>query len=173
MRRAERNSAAPAVPPRAALLVSAALAAAAGCWIERVPPEEGDGDGGGVAERAEELLRESARAWNTGDLTGFMVPYLDSPSTTYLGEGGLRRGIGSIRDRYAPLFRPGAERDSLRFEAISVRRLGGDHALVTARWVLHREDRITGSGPFTLVLRRTDGGWRILHDHSSSDVPPR
>lgn len=159
---------------RRTVLVSGALLATAGCWIETSPPEEGgEEEGVDVAARAGELLGESARAWNAGDLEGFLTPYLDSPSTTYVGEGGLRRGTDSIRARFAPLFRPGAERDSLRFEKISVRRLGGNHALVTARWVLHREGRVSESGPFTLVLRRTDDGWRIVHDHSSSDPRPR
>ena len=28
-------------------------------------------------------------------------------------------------------------------------------------------------GVFTLVLRRLDDGWRIVHDHTSSGVSPR
>jgi ketosteroid isomerase-like protein len=30
---------------------------------------------------------------------------------------------------------------------------------------------VTGSGPFTLVLRRTEDEWRIVHDQSASDPP--
>jgi hypothetical protein len=37
--------------------------------------------------------------------------------------------------------------------------------------VLFREGVVTGSGPFTLVLWRTDEGWRIVHDQSASDPP--
>lgn len=42
-------------------------------------------------------------------------------------------------------------------------------ALVTARYVLHRDGRTTSSGPFTLVMERGPDGWKILHDHTSSD----
>jgi ketosteroid isomerase-like protein len=42
-------------------------------------------------------------------------------------------------------------------------------ALVTARCVLHRDGRTTSSGPFTLVMERGPDGWKILHDHTSSD----
>jgi hypothetical protein len=41
--------------------------------------------------------------------------------------------------------------------------------VVTARFVLFRAAATTASGPFTLVLERRADGWKILHDHSSSD----
>ena len=63
-------------------------------------------------------------------------------------------------------------RDSLRFERISGRPLGDDYALATARYILFRSGRVTASGPFTLVLWRSEDGWRIVHDQSSSDPPP-
>jgi ketosteroid isomerase-like protein len=47
--------------------------------------------------------------------------------------------------------------------------LGADVALLTARYVLHRGGATTSSGPFTLVMQRQSDGWRILHDHTSSD----
>ena len=139
-----------------------------GCTIE----VEGDGDAD-VQGSVERLLEESAGAWNRGELAGFMDDYVESANTTYIGSTGLLSGYESIRARYAPLFEPGAARDSLRFEDVRVRRLAAVEAIATARWILHRGDTITGSGPFTLVLRHTSGGWKIIHDHSSSDpVPP-
>jgi len=122
-------------------------------------------------------LEASAAGWNRGDLDAFMDVYLDSPTTTYVGGSGLRRGFAAIRSRYEPLFEPGAGRDSLRFEDLEVRRLDEDAAAGIARWILHREGRVTESGFFTLVLRRIDGEWKIVHDHSSSvpgerSVPP-
>jgi ketosteroid isomerase-like protein len=52
---------------------------------------------------------------------------------------------------------------------VAGRGLGSDYILATARFVLFRGDSITGSGPFTLVLQRIDGAWKIVHDHTSSD----
>jgi ketosteroid isomerase-like protein len=60
-------------------------------------------------------------------------------------------------------------RDSLRFENVHARPLGPDYAMATARFVLFRGDSTTASGPFTLVLHRMDGRWKIIHDHTSSD----
>jgi ketosteroid isomerase-like protein len=144
-----------------------ATSLASGCRIEI----EDTGDSN-VTAAVERMLSESADAWNRGELAGFMDDYLESENTTYIGGAGFVIGYDSIEARYAPRFEPGAARDSLRFEEVRVRRLGAVDAIATARWILHRRDTITGSGPFTLVLRHTSGGWKIIHDHSSSDPSP-
>ena len=74
-----------------------------------------------------------------------------------------------IRGVYAPRFAPGGKRDSLHFEELEVRPLSATLALVTARFILQRNGAITSSGPFTLVMESRPEGWKILHDHSSSD----
>jgi ketosteroid isomerase-like protein len=152
-------------PPVLWLLAATFLAS--GCRIEIE-----DTDDSNVQVAVERMLAESAEAWNRGDLSGFMDDYLESGNTTYIGGPGLVTGYDSIVARYAPYFDPGAARDSLRFEAVRVRRLAAVDALATARYILYRGDTITASGPFTLVLRHTSRGWKIIHDHSSSDPPP-
>lgn len=117
----------------------------------------------------EAQFAHSADAWNRGDLEGFMSDYAPGSEPTFVARGHLQRGHAWIRDHYAPLFAPGASRDSLRFEEFNVRRLSPTLALVTARYVLHRSGRITASGPFTLLMERREHRWLILHDHSSSD----
>jgi len=111
----------------------------------------------------------SAEAWNRGDLEGFLSDYAPDSSTTFIANGHLRRGIAFIRSTYAPRFAPGVSRDSLHFEELDARPLGDALALVTARFVLSRNGSTTASGPFTLVMERRPDGWKILHDHSSSD----
>lgn len=155
------------------LLLGGGLATAvlAGCEIEPADHAElrraqADAD---LRGRVEAMLEASAAGWNAGDLEAFMAPYARSAETTYVGGTGLRVGYEAIQERYAPLFEPGAERDSLRFERLRVRALGSDAAVGIARWELHDGEEVTGAGPFTLVLRRTGDSWRIVHDHSSSD----
>lgn len=113
------------------------------------------------------LLETSAAAWNRGDLDAFMHTYLSDSSTTFVTSDGAHYGFDWIRARYAPRFAAGAVRDSLRFDRVAARPLGADYALVTAHYVLFRGDSVTATGPFTLVLVRTAGGWRMIHDHTS------
>lgn len=117
----------------------------------------------------ERLLTRSADAWNRGDLETFVSDYAPESGTTFVAGGVVHHGIDWIRGNYAPGFAPGAARDSLRFERLEARALGTNHLLATARYVLFRGDSITSSGPFTLVLRKTDGEWKIIHDHTSRD----
>jgi beta-aspartyl-peptidase (threonine type) len=114
-------------------------------------------------------LTRSAADWNRGDLEGFLSDYAAESTTTFVDGRRARHGIGFIRENYTRWFAPGAQRDSLRFEAVETRRLGPEFALVTARFILHRDDSTTASGPFTLVMRQTPQGWKIIHDHSSRD----
>jgi uncharacterized protein (TIGR02246 family) len=148
--------------PLAPILLGLTLAAAAGCRPQ--PAETGD-----LLTEVSALLTQSAVAWNAGDLDAFVSDYARDSLTTFVSAGRPQYGFDWIRSNYAPAFAAGAQRDSLRFENITARSLGRAHALATARFVLFRGDSVTASGPFTLVLTRTDGRWLIIHDHTSSD----
>ena len=141
--------------------------AASGCRIE-VEPEEDVG----LEPHVALMLESSAEAWNRGDLEAFLSDYQDAPSTTYVVSGGVLSGVDEIRDNYAAKFGPGAERDSLRFESVQVRTLSTTIGIVTARWILHDNGVVRAAGPFPLVMRLTRAGWKITHDHSSTDPAP-
>jgi uncharacterized protein (TIGR02246 family) len=141
--------------------------AVSGCRLE-VEPE----DDVNLEPHVAQMLESSAAAWNRGDLEAFLADYQNAPSTTFVGSGEILSGVDEIRGNYASKFGPGAERDSLRFESIQVRTLTPTIGIVTARWVLHQDGRVRAAGPFTLVMRLTRAGWKITHDHSSSDPAP-
>ena len=140
--------------------VAAALLVA--CSAPSAPPED-------PTAAVDSMLRASADAWNRGDLDAFMSDYANEPTTGFVSGGRVQYGYDWIRSNYAPRFEPGARRDSLRFENLAARALGHDHALATARYVLFRSDSVTSSGPFTLVLRHSEAGWRIVHDQTGTD----
>jgi uncharacterized protein (TIGR02246 family) len=122
-----------------------------------------------LASQITSQLDRAADDWNRGDLERFLSDYAAESTTTFIDGRRSRHGFEFIRQNYAPRFAPGARRDSLRFEEVEARHLSPDLALVTARFVLTRGGTVTASGPFTLVMERRPAGWRILHDHSSSD----
>ena len=118
------------------------------------------------------MLRSHAEAWNAGDLDGFLDAYLDSSETVFVvGGSGVLRGVATIRDRYLQgSWRGGTPASELRFEDVEITPLGADHALLLGRYVL--TDRETGApagtGYFTVILARTEQGWRIIHDHTTA-----
>jgi uncharacterized protein (TIGR02246 family) len=116
-------------------------------------------------------LGRAASDWNRGDLEGFLSDYAPESTTTFIDGRRARHGFDFIRNNYARRFAPGAPRDTLHFEEVEARHLSPTLALVTARFVLQRADSVSASGPFTLVMERRPEGWKILHDHSSSDPP--
>jgi uncharacterized protein (TIGR02246 family) len=126
-------------------------------------------DSAGLTEQLAAQLERAAADWNRGDLEGFLSDYAAESTTTFVDGRRARHGFDFIRRKYAPWFAPDARRDTLHFEEMEARRLSPTLALVTARFILVRGGATTASGPFTLVMELRRDGWRILHDHSSSD----
>lgn len=155
---------------RAMVLVAIVLAACRGSARPTTAPSPAS-DSAALTRVITAQLERSAFDWNRGDLDGFLSDYAPESTTTFIDGRRTREGIDFIRGNYAPRFLPGARRDSLHFEEVRVRGLSPALALVTARFILQRGSEVTASGPFTLVMERRTDGWKILHDHSSSDPP--
>jgi uncharacterized protein (TIGR02246 family) len=122
----------------------------------------------GKADDAEvrRKLQSTADAWNRADLAGHVATYADSAAFM------TRRGPMLGRDKIESSLRRGFWREgkpvqTLRYEHVSVRALGRDHALVTGRFVLTGGGREDASGWFSLVWERGPQGWEEIHDHSS------
>ncbi|HEX9630928.1 MAG TPA: nuclear transport factor 2 family protein [Gemmatimonadales bacterium] len=143
---------------RSAILL---IAGALGCAPAAAPPPDDP------TPELERLMRRSAESWNAGDLDGFLITYARDSATTFVTSRGPVYGFEAIRGRYAARFEPGAERDSLTFTEFTVRMLGGNYVLSTARYVLARGDSVTATGPFTVIWERRPEGWRMIHDHTS------
>ena len=146
-----------------ARVAAAALALLAACAAPAPGPAPAS-----AASEITAMMNASADAWNRRDLDGFVAPYLAGDEVTYVGGRGLVRGRDAIRRTYQEsYFGPGGDPGTLRFTDFQVRMLGPDHALALGRYVVERPGRAPDTGPFSLVLRRTPEGWRIIHDHSS------
>ena len=164
---------------RRLLLASVLLPAGiVGCTLREIPPQgeaPGESSEEGVVSEINRMLQASSASWNAGDLDGFLDDYWQSEELTFSGASGVTRGWEGVRERYVRgYWAPGVERDSLRFEDLEVTPLGDDHALVLGRYVLFRPDdggSVQNTGYFSLVLRRMEDGWRIIHDHTSATPP--
>jgi ketosteroid isomerase-like protein len=124
---------------------------------------------GAAAEQAvRKVLDEQAKAWNKGDLDGFMAGYWKSPELTFSSGGDRTKGWQATLERYRKRYQgEGKEMGKLSFSDVEVVVLGADSAFVRGRFQLVRS-KDKPSGIFTLILRRFPEGWRIVHDHTSS-----
>ncbi len=123
-----------------------------------------------ITEQAaiQHVLDQQAAAWNKGDLVGFMKGYIPSDELTFFSGNNKTKGWKATLERYQKRYQAdGKEMGKLTFDEISIDLLGNEHALVRGRFRLQfAKDNPTGI--FTLILRKTPAGWRIVHDHTSS-----
>ncbi len=124
------------------------------------------GDSASAAVRR--VLEEQAAAWNRGDIEAFVAGYWKSDLLTFSGAGGVTRGWSGLLERYRRSYPDRAAMGTLSFSDLEITPLGPDAALVLGRWRLDRE-RDTPGGSFSLVMRQFTEGWRVAHDHTSSD----
>jgi beta-aspartyl-peptidase (threonine type) len=114
------------------------------------------------------VLDAQVIAWNKGDLPGFMEGYWKSPDLTFYSGKKVTRGWEATLQRYQKTYQgEGREMGKLAFQDLDVQVLGADHAVVRGRFVLTLK-KDTAEGLFTLIFRKIDGKWRIVHDHTSS-----
>jgi uncharacterized protein (TIGR02246 family) len=115
------------------------------------------------------VLDAQVEAWNRGDLEAFMAGYWRSPDLVFCSGATVTKGWDETLARYRKRYQSeGREMGRLRFDGVEVLPLGDDAALARGAWHLVMTDGKEPHGLFTLLLRRLDGTWRIVHDHTSA-----
>jgi uncharacterized protein (TIGR02246 family) len=143
-----------------ALTYSLLFILAAGCVTQPT--------GGASAEQeVRRVLEKQVAEWNEGNLAGFMETYERSGSTRFASGGDVLFGWQTVFDRYRGKYGGKETMGTLRMSDIDVQVLGPDSAMAFGRWHLKRQSG-DSSGLYTLVLRKTPEGWRIVHDHTSA-----
>lgn len=124
-----------------------------------------------VSAQVVAVMRAQEAAWNRGDLAAFMeLGYWHSPELTFFSGGEVSRGFDEMLARYRRNYEgAGKERGTLAFTQLDVVPLADGVAMARGRWDLDYAAKKDVGGLFTLVLRRIDGVWRIVHDHTSVD----
>ena len=114
------------------------------------------------------VLSDQVQAWNGHNIDAFMNGYENSPNTVFIGKT-VQRGYEAVRRRYHDQYSTPEKMGKLRFSDLSVNLLGADYASVTGAFHLTRSAIAGGnaSGVFSLLLRRTAAGWKIVLDHTS------
>lgn len=113
------------------------------------------------------VLDAQRDAWNRGDVAGYMDGYARSKHTVFVSGDNVTRGWQTVLERYQKNYNSREKMGTLTFSDLEITPMGNDTAIVLGRWHLQRTNN-DPHGRFTLILRRTRQGWRIVHDHTSA-----
>lgn len=116
------------------------------------------------------VLSKQVEAWNNRSLEVFMEGYWKSPELTFFSGGRSLKGWDATIKRYRDTYQSeGREMGKLVFSDLDVQILGNAGAVVRGRFELTLTNGTKPSGLFTLVFRKFGDGWKIVHDHTSSN----
>ena len=135
---------------------------------------ESTGDSGrladGLGDRLHGILAVQQNAWNQGDIRQFMDAYWNDEALTFSSGGKTTRGWQATYERYKSRYPDRAAMGQLTFDALETSQIDEQAALTLGNWKLEKDKPARGN--FSLVWKRIDGQWRIVHDHSSLLTEP-
>jgi ketosteroid isomerase-like protein len=108
------------------------------------------------------------KAWNAGDIEGYAKGYKDSPDTIFIGRQ-ISRGYAQMLDEYKHNYPTKSAMGTLSFSELEVHGLSDTFAICLGKYHLDRSKKDGGAadGLFSLVLEKTDKGWKIVLDHTT------
>ena len=137
----------------------------ANCQTVRKAPQTA----AGPAQRAiVQVLTTQTAAWNRGDIPGFMEGYWKSDSLVFIGRKGPTYGWQPTLANYQKNYPNAAAMGQLDFSGLRVNLVAPTAAQVVGRWHLARPAAGDMQGYFLLVLRKIDGKWLVVADHTNS-----
>jgi ketosteroid isomerase-like protein len=108
------------------------------------------------------------KAWNNGDLDTYAKGYKDSPDTIFIAKE-ISRGYTEIMQDYKHNYPTMASMGTLGFSEVEVHPINDTFAICIGKYHLDRIKKEGGpaDGIFSLVLEKTDKGWKIVLDHTT------
>jgi ketosteroid isomerase-like protein len=150
---------------RSAALLSLLLLASCVPACVSTPDSARDNERTTTAVRA--VIEAQAAAWNRGDIAGYMDGYERAETTTFISGDTVTHGWQTVLERYQKAYDSRAKMGTLTFSELEIKPLSPFYAVATGRWQLARAQD-NPHGRFTLLFRRTDAGWRIVLDTTTS-----
>ncbi|GAA0531565.1 nuclear transport factor 2 family protein [Chitinophaga japonensis] len=113
-----------------------------------------------------QLMQQQTEAWNQGNIPAFMDTYWRSDSLLFIGKNGVTYGWQATLERYQQSYPDKAAMGTLQFDLLEFKRLNPELYFLVGKWHLQRSLRNV-QGHFTLLIRKMNGTWKIIADHSS------
>lgn len=114
------------------------------------------------------VLLAQEKAWNAGDIDGFLAGYKNADDTIYVSRE-VHKGFEGLAENYRKSYPTKAAMGVLTFSDFDVKQLDDNFAVLLGKYRLERAKKDGGnaSGIFSLVMEKTDAGWKIVVDHTS------
>lgn len=132
------------------------------CFVLTGPVSGQDSD----EQAIRRLLSRQQDDWNRGDIEAFMQGYWQSDSLMFIGSKGVTYGYNNTWERYKKNYDSRDKMGTLKFDLLHVNRLSDLVFMVVGKWHLTRTVGDIG-GHYTLILRKINGQWVIVSDHTS------
>lgn len=113
-----------------------------------------------------QLLSKQEKAWNEGNINQFMDGYWENDSLVFVGKNGLTYGYNNTLSNYKKNYPDKTYMGQLKFTILSMQPLGKQFYSIIGKWELFRTVGNL-SGHYTLLLKKINGQWKIVSDHSS------
>lgn len=112
------------------------------------------------------MLNQDAKYWSEGNIDAFMESYIKSDSLVFVGSRGLTYGWQKTLENYKKGYPTKEHMGELSFDLLEFKQLTANLFFVIGKYKLKRTVG-DASGHFSILLKKMDGKWKIIADHSS------
>lgn len=114
-----------------------------------------------------DVLARQNKNWNEGNISAFMEDYWKSDSLMFIGSKGVVYGWNATLERYNKSYPDRATMGMLKFDIQKTDFHSNTTCWVLGKWHLTRPEKGDIGGYFTLILKKINGKWLIVSDHTS------
>lgn len=118
-------------------------------------------------EDIKKVLFQQQELWNKGNIREFMEYYDKSEDLKFIGKTTIVKGWNATLQRYLTSYPNQETMGKLTFNIIEIDITEGKTAWVLGRWDLNRPKLGDVGGHFTLLMKKINGKWFVLRDHTS------
>lgn len=111
-------------------------------------------------------LNEMTEYWNNGDLDKYMSYYVNNDKITFQSATQRFYGFETIRSLFVNTFKNEDARGTLSFSEQEVTVFSKEHAMVIGKFTVVFKNNTSREGYYTVIVRKSKDGWKIIHDHS-------
>lgn len=112
------------------------------------------------------MLAAQVAEWNKGNIDGYMKGYWENDSLLFIGSKGPRYGYQTTLKRYKEAYPDADHMGKLTSVITRMQKLSPEYYFIVGTWALKRNAGDVG-GSYTLLIRKINGLWVIVCDHSS------